>query len=365
MTLLTKEVKIKVHNKRKYYEALGYKVPLRKTRDGMKMAKNTEIIVNVKDLPKTSKYKVKVKCNYCNKEYELSYCKYLEHVHDGDISYCQKCHSKALISGENSHWWNSELTNEDREIQRNTNERDNFIKRVMARDNHTCKCCNKKLNHNGVVHHLDGWDNFKEKRYDDTNGITLCEICHKNFHSIYGYGNNTKQQFEEWLGRAIELLKYEGELPTARKVYCIEEDKIYDSVIQLVDEWGLKNKSCVYNVCNHRKITKGYYKSVKGKHLLWLDEYEKCTEEDIQRYLDWCKPKSNRNKGEKNPMSIKIICTTTNEVFNSMNEAEKKYNIYKGGISAYLKGDRKTAGKLNGMSLHWMYYDEWILKKLK
>ncbi len=29
------------------------------------------------------------------------------------------------------------------------------------------------------------------------NGITLCEKCHDNFHLHYGYGDNTKEQFEE------------------------------------------------------------------------------------------------------------------------------------------------------------------------
>lgn len=266
MTLLTKEVKIKVHNKKKYYESLGYKIPLRKTKDGMKMLKDTEIVVNVKDLPKTSTYKVKVKCNHCGKEYELSYRNYLRYVHEGDVSYCQQCHSKALISGENCYNWNPNLTDEEREIQRNTKERNEFVKRVMARDNYTCQCCNKPLNHDGVVHHLDGWDNFKEQRYDDTNGITLCETCHKNFHSKYGYGGNTKEQFEEWIGQAIELLKYEDELPTARKIYCIEEDKIYDSYKDVMKEFNIKNRSSIYNVCNHRA------KTIYKKHLLWLDE---------------------------------------------------------------------------------------------
>ncbi len=39
----------------------------------------------------------------------------------------------------------------------------------------------------------------KELRTTLTNGITLCETCHKNFHHQYGYGNNTKKQFEKWL----------------------------------------------------------------------------------------------------------------------------------------------------------------------
>ena len=47
-------------------------------------------------------------------------------------------------------------------------------------------------------HHLDGYNKFKEKRTDINNGILLCVNCHKEFHKIYGYGNNTKEQFKEF-----------------------------------------------------------------------------------------------------------------------------------------------------------------------
>ena len=34
---------------------------------------------------------------------------------------------------------------------------------------------------------------------DELNGITLCKGCHSELHSIYGYGNNTIEQFREFL----------------------------------------------------------------------------------------------------------------------------------------------------------------------
>lgn len=30
------------------------------------------------------------------------------------------------------------------------------------------------------------------------NGVCLCEKCHKEFHHIYGYRDNTKEQFEKF-----------------------------------------------------------------------------------------------------------------------------------------------------------------------
>lgn len=49
------------------------------------------------------------------------------------------------------------------------------------------------------AHHLNGWDNFPEERYHIENGVLLSESVHKNFHQIYGNGNNTCFQFDEFV----------------------------------------------------------------------------------------------------------------------------------------------------------------------
>ncbi len=74
---------------------------------------------------------------------------------------------------------------------------------VYKRDNYTCQCCNKKSAPDMVGHHLDGWHWCEEGRYDVDNGITLCGKCHNLFHKIYGKGNNTRQQFEEFLKERV------------------------------------------------------------------------------------------------------------------------------------------------------------------
>lgn len=79
-------------------------------------------------------------------------------------------------------------------------------KKVYERDNYTCQCCGKKSNGDIVAHHLDGYSWCKEKRTDINNGITLCNSCHDEFHSIYGKFNNTKEQFYEFLNIKLEHL---------------------------------------------------------------------------------------------------------------------------------------------------------------
>lgn len=69
---------------------------------------------------------------------------------------------------------------------------------VLQRDNFTCQKCfirGGKLE----VHHLEGFLNNKKLRYEISNGITLCNKCHKLFHKLFGKGNNTSEQFIKFL----------------------------------------------------------------------------------------------------------------------------------------------------------------------
>lgn len=75
----------------------------------------------------------------------------------------------------------------------------NWVKSVKERDNYKCTVCGS--NEEIVAHHLNSYDMFEEERTDLENGLTLCSKCHLNFHSEYGFGSNTKQQFDEWRKR--------------------------------------------------------------------------------------------------------------------------------------------------------------------
>lgn len=363
MGLISKEVEVALNSSNiKRYEDLGYEIPRYKNKWGrISTPRGTKIKIKIKDLLINSHIKVLVKCDNCRSEYKIRYQDYNKCVRD-DTIYCKKCSKKLFMSGKNHPNWNLNKTDEEREIGRCYPEYTEFIKKVLIRDNYTCKCCGKKSEADMQVHHLDGYDWCKKKRTDETNGITLCETCHMNFHMKYSRGNNTKEQFEEWYGQVIEVIKYEGELPTTKKIYCIEEDKIYDSVENLIKEWGLKFPSNIYYVCNRTKNKNGsYLKSIKGKHLLWLDEYEKYTEEDIKKFLEWCKPSKNRSKGSKNGKSKSVICITTNRTFDTITSASSFYKIKNSThISSCCTGKRKSCGKLeDGTPLQWMYYEDY------
>lgn len=110
-------------------------------------------------------------------------------------------------TGEKSVNWKPERDRNERILKRVYAEYRKFILRVKEVYEDKCVCCNKgnEKKNQTVVHHLDGYNWCVEKRTDVKNGVVLCEKCHIEFHSKYGYGNNTKEQFEEWLRENSKL----------------------------------------------------------------------------------------------------------------------------------------------------------------
>lgn len=113
---------------------------------------------------------------------------------------CKKCADKLngdRIKGKNHPQWNPELTDEDRVDRRNICGYSDWRKAVYEKDNYACQCCG--TNEDLQAHHLDGYHWCEERRLDVTNGATLCISDHKLLHSIYGYRNNTEEQYEEFI----------------------------------------------------------------------------------------------------------------------------------------------------------------------
>ena len=143
---------------------------------------------------KNNKNRNKLICKECGKEF---------YSQDKSQKFCSSiCYGKNH-RGENSPSWNPNLTNEERENYkvkgRSYFEYKTWRKIIYERDNYYCQCCGKKGKGDLVAHHLDNYYEFKNKRTDVNNGVTLCIKCHKQFHHIYGVKHNTKEQFKEFI----------------------------------------------------------------------------------------------------------------------------------------------------------------------
>ena len=102
------------------------------------------------------------------------------------------------VTGKDHHNWNPDLTAEERTKKRRKLQRINWRKNIFKRDNYTCQICGDDTGGNLVAHHIYSYMDYPKKRALLENGITLCENCHKEFHKKYGYGENTKKQFEKF-----------------------------------------------------------------------------------------------------------------------------------------------------------------------
>lgn len=93
--------------------------------------------------------------------------------------------------------YNPNITDEERKQGRFYPEYKEWNQKVKERDNYMCQLCG--MTFNIVSHHLESYNNNKELRTTLSNGITLCEDCHDNFHHQYGYGNNTTEQLKKFV----------------------------------------------------------------------------------------------------------------------------------------------------------------------
>lgn len=366
--LITKEVNITIHPKNIYhFENLGYEIPryYNKNSCTWRVKRGTKITVNINDVLKNSTIKILVSCDLCGKENTITYQSYNKHNRDGEY-FCNKCSLSLFNSGENNPSWNPNLTDEERAIKRSYDGYKDFTRKVLLRDNYTCKCCGKyggKL----IVHHLDGYNWNIDGRTDEKNSVTLCENCHYSFHAIYGNGNNTKEQFEEWLGKVLNILDdFNGIIPRGKPIICYESSEIYECPTDFEDKTGILAQR-VIDCCNkkdyvtksgrrHRTIT------VNGNHYFWLDEFNQMTESDFDTYFEWCKPIKPNNSGKNNYLSKQVICLNTLKVFDCVSDAVKEYDkTAVTNITRCCEGIRQHSGQLpDGTKLKWMYYKDYL-----
>ncbi|PAD35964.1 HNH endonuclease signature motif containing protein [Terribacillus saccharophilus] len=123
---------------------------------------------------------------------------------------CSRIANSESRRGEKSHFYNADMTDEERQAlaeARRDAKYAQFRRDVLKRDNHECQAC--KSDEKPEVHHVYSFGAYEELRTNPNNGIVLCRDCHVDFHRKHGYGENTLEQFTEWLqnDNLIETVK--------------------------------------------------------------------------------------------------------------------------------------------------------------
>jgi len=123
-----------------------------------------------------------------------------EQVAENALKMCKNRKRNGMTgqTGPKHHLWNGSKTKEERTKFRKTEEHYAWVRAVYERDKYTCQVCGYDKGGTLNAHHLDSYADHEESRHDVGNGVTLCEGCHVGFHGAYGYGKNTKEQFDKY-----------------------------------------------------------------------------------------------------------------------------------------------------------------------
>ena len=121
--------------------------------------------------------KIKFNCGYCKKEAFKS----KSHFNKTKRHYCcRDCYSKDREENwkpEDNHAWKGGIAKAN-QSGRGCKKYKEWQRNVMDKCSGTCVCGEDAE----CCHHLKGWTEFPELRYDIGNGIALCNPCHYKIH---------------------------------------------------------------------------------------------------------------------------------------------------------------------------------------
>lgn len=187
----------------------------------------------------------------------------------------------------------------------------------------------------------------------------LLKLLSKNYDAtilkdITHLGNEKKKDSWKHLG------KNKGSINgNAVKVVCLNfenpEDRIFDSCAEASEYAGV-GKDSVSKACRPGHPTRIAGKDPKtGEKLRWMFLEEYLCQKEGREYIP---PK--RKNTPNNPKTVRVICITTGEEFNSIKEASEVYNVNPTYITMNCSKDRDFAGihPETGEELEWRYLDK-------
>lgn len=82
---------------------------------------------------------------------------------------------------------------------------------VLKRDVSSCKCCGEE-NTQMNVHHIESFSRRPNIALEIDNGVTLCNECHKEYHSNFFHADATAESFHEFMFGEYRDPWYAGEV---------------------------------------------------------------------------------------------------------------------------------------------------------
>lgn len=209
--------------------------------------------------------------------------------------------------------------------------------------------------------------NFNEANIKSQKSLLIeaCNLWNKGYtaHDIMDELNINKCMIAPYLtaGKKYGLCDYTPlesvHRSTGIKVVCVNTKQIFDTIVEAGKFYGIDSTG-IKDCCDGIAYSAGKDLNTSEK-LFWmyLKEFNKLNEKEIIKYLI-----SKKAQGYIENISGKAVyCTTTNEVFDSIMDAVRKYNGNESGIRKCCRGDMKTSGALpDGTRLTWIFLKDYI-----
>jgi 5-methylcytosine-specific restriction endonuclease McrA len=134
--------------------------------------------------------KVTLTCKACGREFERFPSEVRKaFIREADGPYCgRECRGNVMSErqkGEANPSWKGGITPERQKLRYGKKNAD-WRKAVLERDNYTCRSCGARSEPGKFVlmhaHHIKGFAEYPELRFDIDNGMTLCVPCHFKIH---------------------------------------------------------------------------------------------------------------------------------------------------------------------------------------
>lgn len=165
--------------------------------------------------------------------------------------------------------------------------------------------------------------------------------------------------YDKYLNESVENIN--AKIRKAKKMYlksskpkniiCLNTCDTYTSIQEAEDKTGVC-RTGISRCCSGKQEFAG--KSAEGEKLVWMfyEEYIKKSIKEINKII-------------LDAQDRKIICITTNKIFNSIKLAGEYYNIknFNSNVHNNLNNKTRYCGTLDdGTKLSWMFYDDYLKK---
>lgn len=259
---------------------------------------------------------------------------------------CTEC-KRRKFQREKHFNWNPNLTDDERENERMIEGYEQWRDSVYERDAYACQCCGIKGGRL-CAHHKNNYANFPEQRIETENGVTLCEECHVEFHSIYSYKNNTKEQYDEFESFKRQSISF----PVSKTDYEFKEMPEYASRYRgvRIDKGARKKKWVAVLSYNNNAIYLGHF----------YTEMEAAAAYNLKAIELFGKDKAKHRLNDVEHENMEFQKTITSSQYKGVS----KKSSGKWGVTIWIKGECKFFGTHSTEEEAAMVYNLKVLKYL-